>query len=111
MLVEYHIRESPSVSAGDGSHMLVPVLSRLIDPRLISRSQLPGKIAHQRLIGSSVYMDLFLGKGNGKIGGMRGQLAARRFGGGGNFLLGGSDYLARVLFSDGLDAGFLRGAF
>ena len=53
----------------------------------LGRPNSPGKIAHQRLIGRGIHVNLFLRQADRQIGGMSGQFAARGLGCGSNFLL------------------------
>ena len=80
-------------------------------PKAVGRAQLPGKTPHQRLIGRRVDADLFLRQADCQIGGMRRQLAPRRFYRRCDFLLRGRDDLARVFFGSGLNARFFGSAF
>ena len=56
MLVEHDIGKGSCVNAGDGGHGLVVVLSQVIG----SGAELSGEVAHQRLIGRGINLNLFL---------------------------------------------------
>ena len=75
------------------------------------RSQLRGEGTDQYLVGIGIDVNLLAGQGNGQAGGMGGQFAAGLLGGGGDFLLGGQDHFANILFGGFLDAGFLGVGF
>ena len=83
------------------------VLSRTLG----SRSQLPGEIAHQRLVGGRIDTNLFLSETYSQIGCVASQLPACGLDGGIDLLLGRCNDLARVFFRSRLDASLFCRAF